>query len=286
MPGNLWRTDDLTHRGFRQFYREWRPRHDSAQPMMALHGSLTQSGMWNAIAEGLGSVRMLCPDQRGFGRSEDPGDDTCATFAADATSLAQKLSLDRYAVMTHSFACAIALEVAIQAADRVTAVVLVDPVVRVGPAAQSAPSTSPPESFATIGEAMRHFRQTEEGKWTDLALARFVQDIMMRDADTGRWHFPYSAARLRRLRAFTASPASDYDLFAKAKALRCPLLIFRGGMSKRFPPEAEQPFLEAFTAKPEIVVCPDSGHFPTATEPGIVIDALKRFANASSRTAC
>jgi pimeloyl-ACP methyl ester carboxylesterase len=190
MPDNLWRTDDLTHNGFRQFYREWRPRRDSSQPMMTLHGSLTQSGMWNAIAEGLGSVRMLCPDQRGFGRSEDPGDDSCAAFAADATSLAQKLSLDRYAVVAHSFACSIALEVAIKDAARVTAIVLVDPVVRVGLGAQSAASIPPPASFATIEEAMRHFRDTEEGQWTDLALARFVQDIMMQDAETGRWHFP------------------------------------------------------------------------------------------------
>jgi pimeloyl-ACP methyl ester carboxylesterase len=247
--------------------------------MMALHGSLTQSGMWSSIAEGLGSIRMLCPDQRGFGRSEDPDDDSCAAFAADALSVAQKLCLDRYVVMGHSFACSIALEVAIKDAARVTAVVLVDPVVRVGPATQSAPSIPPPESFTTIEEAMRHFRETEEGNWTDAALTRFVQDIMMRDAQTGRWHFPYSAARLRRLRAFTASPASDYDLFAKAKALHCPLLVFRGGMSKRFAPEAERPFLDAFAAKPEIVVCPDSGHFPTATEPGIVIGALKHFFN-------
>ena len=41
----------------------------------------------------------------------------------------------------------------------------------------------------------------------------------------------------------------------------------------------QQAFLEAFAAKPEMVVCPDSGHFPTATEPGIVIDALKHFLN-------
>jgi hypothetical protein len=57
--------------------------------------------------------------------------------------------------------------------------------------------------------------------------------------------FPYTPVRLQRLRAFTASPESDYNLFAKAKALRCPLLIFRGGMSKRFPPGAEQPFLRS-----------------------------------------
>ena len=280
MPNDLWRTDDLTHSGFRQFYREWRPRHESFPPVLALHGSLTQSGMWNAIAEGLGSVRILCPDQRGFGRSEDPGDDSCAAFAADAKSIAHKLSLDRYAIMAHSFACSIALELAIKDATRVTAIVLVDPVVRIGPGAPpSAPFLPPPESFATIEETMRHFRVTEEGEWTDAALTRFVQDIMVRDAQTGRWHFPYSAARLRRLRAFTASPASDYDLFAKAKAVRCPLLVFRGGMSKRFRPEAERPFLDAFAAKPELVVCPDSGHFPTATEPGIVVGTLKRFLN-------
>ena len=280
MPNDLWRTDDLTHGGFRQFYRDWRPRHESSPPVLALHGSLTQSGMWNAIAEGLGSVRMLGPDQRGFGRSEDPGDDSCAAFAADAKSLAQTLSLDRYAVMAHSFACSIALELAIKDAARVIAIVLIDPVVRIGPAApQSAPPRPPPESFATIEEAMRHFRETEEGKWTEAALTRFVQDIMVRNAETGRWHFPYSAARLRRLRAFTASPASDYDLFAKARAVHCPVIVFRGGMSKRFRPEAEQPFLEAFAAKPEIVVCPDSGHFPTAIEPGIVVGTLKRFLN-------
>ena len=56
MSGNLWGTDDFTHRGFRQFYREWQPRHESSPPVLALHGSLTQSGMWNAIAEGVASV--------------------------------------------------------------------------------------------------------------------------------------------------------------------------------------------------------------------------------------
>ena len=41
------------------------------------------------------------------------------------------------------------------------------------------------------------------------------------------------------------SKDDDIDaLFAKAKALRCPVLVFRGGMSKRFPAAAERPFLE------------------------------------------
>ena len=63
----------------------------------------------------------------------------------------------------------------------------------------------------------------------------------------------------------------------QAKTLRCPVLIFRGGISKRFPPAAEQPFLQAFASKPKLVVCPTSGHFPSATEPDIVAAELKRF---------
>jgi pimeloyl-ACP methyl ester carboxylesterase len=270
-----WRTGNQTINGFRQFWRDFQPRDERCLPVLALHGSLTQSGMWVALAEAVGSIRMLCPDQRGFGRSEDPGGDSCAEFAADA--LAQKLLPERYVVMAHSFACSIALEAAHRAAGRVAAVVLVDPVVRVGTTPAVAAAPSPPETFASLEEAGRHFRDTEEGEWTDATLWRFVHDIMMRDGESGSWRFPYTPTRLRRLRAFSASPASDYNLFAKAKVVSCPVLVFRGGMSKRFPPAAEQPFLEAFAAKPKLVVCPTSGHFPSATEPDIVIEELKRL---------
>jgi pimeloyl-ACP methyl ester carboxylesterase len=274
-----WRSGHQTINGFRQFYRDWQPREQKGLPLLALHGSLTQSGMWIAPAEAAASIRVLCPDQRGFGLSEDPGDDSCAAFAADALALAQALLAERYVLMAHSFACSIALEAARTAPQRIAALVLVDPVVRVGaaPPAQAAPLGLPPESFATLDDAMRHFRDTEEGEWTDATLQRFVQDIMLHNGQNGPWRFPYTAARLRRLRAFTASPASDYDLFAKAASVRCPVLVFRGGKSRRFPAAAERAFRDAFASNPEIVVCPTSGHFPSATEPEIVIAALKHL---------
>ena len=134
-----------------------------------------------------------------------------------------------------------------------------------------------PESFKTFDDAVRYFRETEEGDWPGDTLERFVEDIMLRDDATGAWRFPYTPARLRRLRAFTASPASDYGLFAKAKGVRCPVLIFRGGASKRFPAAAEAPFVAVFTSTPTVVLCPTSGHFPTASETGIVAEALLRF---------
>lgn len=273
-----WRTSYHEVNGFGQFYRDWQPQEKSL-PVLALHGSLMQSGMWIGLAKAAATIRMLCPDQRGFGLSEDPGGDSCAEFASDALALAQALLPMRYVVMGHSFASSIALEVAHLAAGRVAAVVLVDPVVRIGAASDiPAPLSTPaPVYFATLEDAARHFRDTEEGKWTDDVLRRFVQDIMVRDGESGRWRLPYTPARLRRLRAFTASDANDYNLFPKAEAVRCPVLVFRGGMSKRFPSAAEQPFVEAFASKPKVVACPESGHFPTTTEPEILVAELKRF---------
>jgi pimeloyl-ACP methyl ester carboxylesterase len=274
---NLWRNETYAVNGFDQFCRDWRPRETPYLPMLALHGSLTQSGMWIALAQAAGAIRMACPDQRGFGLSGDPGGDACAAFAADAMALAQHLFAGRYVIMGHSFACAIALEVACAAARDVAAVVLVDPVVRVAAPPAASPSPPPPQNFATREAAERYFRDTEEGVWTDGALRRFVQDIMMHGDGNGPWRFPYAPTRLRRLRAFTASAAGDYKLLAKAAAVRCPVLVFRGGMSNRFPAAAEAALVAAFASRPELIVCPDSGHFPTATEPDIVLAALQRF---------
>ncbi len=70
-----WRTGTADINGFRQFWRAWRPQGSTALPVLALHGSLTQSGMWKVLAEAAETIPMLCPDQRGFGLSEDPGED-------------------------------------------------------------------------------------------------------------------------------------------------------------------------------------------------------------------
>lgn len=278
MEIGFWRVGHHTVSGFSQFWRDWQPSEESCLPVLALHGSLTQSGMWIALAETASTVRMLCPDQRGFGRSEDPGGDSCAEFASDALALAQDLLPERYVVMAHSFACSIAIDVAHKAARQIAAVVLVDPVLHVGvPTARAGSGPPPPESFATLTDAERHFWDTEEGDWTGDALRRFVQDIMMRNGESNPWRFPYTPERLQRLRAFTSSSASDYNLFAKANALRCPVLVFRGGVSTRFPEAVEQSFCEAFPSRPKLVVCPKSGHFPIAIEPEIVVRELKHF---------
>ena len=278
-PASRWRTGESTDAGFRQFYREWCPADPRHLPVLALHGSLTQSGMWIALAECVGALHIICPDQRGYGASGTPEGERCADFAHDALALADALLPGRFVAVGHSFACSIALELARLAESRIAGVVLVDPVVRLaGGGGGRGPLAAHPESFATLEEAERHFLSTEEGEWPRDALARFVRDVMIETS--GTWRFPYTAERLKRLRVFTASPAGDFDLLAKTRAVRAPALVFRGGASKRFPAAAEGPFVAAFPAPPKIVLCPASGHFPTATETDIVARGLVGFVAA------
>lgn len=129
---NYWVHSESTAPGFRQFVREWRPPQAKGLPILALHGSLTQSGAWIVLGEMMDGIRMVCPDQRGYAKSDDPGTDRCAEFAADAIAQANALLPERFVVMGHSFACSIALEVANTISERIAGVILVDPLVSLG----------------------------------------------------------------------------------------------------------------------------------------------------------
>jgi pimeloyl-ACP methyl ester carboxylesterase len=281
-----WQTGYTTAPGFRMFYRDWQAAKPPQQdPVLALHGSLVQSGMWIDLAERLGAIRMLCPDQRGFGLSEDPPGDAASDFALDALRLADAMRIERFTLMAHSFAGAIAVEAACRAPERIRSLVLVDPVVRMGQPVPPLPASARPEAFASLEEAAGHFTETEEGEWPQAALRRFVQDIMLTEGASGAYRFPYSASRLRRLRAFQSSAQGDYyNFLEKAASVHCPVLVFRGGASKRFAASAEQPLRRAFGGEVTVVACPRSGHFPTVSEPDIVARGLAQFLAAQVET--
>ena len=271
-----WRVGMTQAAGFAQHWREWQPHTQHSLPVLALHGSLTQSGMWIELAERLRDVRMLCHDQRGFGLSESIPGDSCADFTRDAKAIADTLLPGRFVVMGHSFACSMALELA-NRSTRVAAVVLVDPVVRLPGATPARPPDLVVARFESLAVAAQYFEATEEGVWTQDALRRFTADVVLK-ADEG-WRLPYAKERLVRLRSFTASAESDYDLFSKARKVAQPVLVFRGGVSKRFAAAAEPALMQAFTnaASARCIVCPKSGHFPSSTEPEAMAAALAPF---------
>ncbi len=276
-----WYAGFETVSNFKMFFRDWRPaKKNLLLPVIALHGSLIQGGMWNATAEGAGSLRMICPDQRGFGRTDDPGaGDAAADFARDVIGLADALLLDRFVVMGHSFAASIALAVAAKRPDRVAATVLVDPTMRdaSGANANMEAAQSPPMEFKDIAQAQKFITESEEGNWPPARTKRFLSDVLVRDGADGVSRVPYEKSRILRLREFQASSESDYDPVFWAKRTICPSLVFRGGESKRFSENSENLLMSALPMKSRVVVCEKAGHFPSVTEPTTVQRELKSF---------
>ena len=276
-----WYAGFETVSNFQMFFRDWRPaKKSSFLPVIALHGSLIQGGMWNAMAEGAGLIRMICPDQRGFGRTDDPGaGDAAADFARDVIGLADALLLDRFVVMGHSFAASIALAAASIRPDRVAATVLMDPTVRdvSGANANLEASRSRPMEFEDIAQAQKFITQSEEGNWPSARTRRFLSDVLVHDGANGAWRVPFEKSRILRLREFQASSASDYDPVFWAQRTKCPSLVFRGGESKRFSKNSEESLMDALPMKSRVVVCARAGHFPSVSEPTIVQRELKAF---------
>ena len=276
-----WYAGFETVSNFQMFFRDWRPANKTSfLPVIALHGSLIQGGMWSATAEGAGSIRMICPDQRGFGRTDDPdAGDAASDFARDVIGLADALLLDRFVVMGHSFAASIALAVAAKRPDRVVATVLLDPTVRnaSGANANLEASRSRPMDFEDLEQAQKFITDSEEGNWPPARTRRFLSDVLVRDGVNGVLRVPYEKSRILRLREFQASSASDYDPVFWAKRTKCPSLVFRGGASKRFSEKSEKSLMSALPMKSRVIVCLKAGHFPSVTEPTVVQRELKAF---------
>ncbi|WP_091449397.1 alpha/beta fold hydrolase [Actinokineospora iranica] len=100
----------------------------SGTPLVLFHGFCLDSRMWDPVRDGLSAhVRLITPDQRGFGRSP-LGDDppSLETVAADMVGLLDDLGLERAVIGGCSMGGYVAMAVLRAAPERVSGVLLVD----------------------------------------------------------------------------------------------------------------------------------------------------------------
>ncbi|WP_433802092.1 alpha/beta fold hydrolase [Actinomycetospora sp. CA-084318] len=100
----------------------------TAPAVLCLHTAGQSGGQWRHVVPDLVEAghRVVVPDLPGHGRSEPaPGGpvDDLGTYAAWLLALADELGLDRFAVAGCSIGGKIALDLAVRASDRLTAVV-------------------------------------------------------------------------------------------------------------------------------------------------------------------
>lgn len=90
-------------------------------PTLLIHGWPQHLGCWRHLAPRLESdLRLICPDLRGFGGSDAPGQGyDPATFASDMVSLLDALEIERAHVIGHDWGGAAAFEMALRHPGRV-----------------------------------------------------------------------------------------------------------------------------------------------------------------------
>ncbi len=268
---------------FLMYIKEWKPERETKNyPILALHGSRMQSGMWNSTAEKLKNWHFICPDQRGYGLS-DAGSPkhpfTSKSFAKDALNLANKLKLERFALFGHSFGAAHVLHLASLIPKRISCVVLVDVPSR--PLEIRAKGLKEnygqPTTFENLESAAKYFSKSESGEWPKKESNQFVKNLLLYNDLKGPCRMPFDKNWFSKLRTFQASTKSDYDPFPIAPSVRSPVLILRGGKTKRNTPEEVRRLLELLPKASVIKTLSKSGHFPMVAEPEKYEKTLRDF---------
>ena len=95
------------------------------EPLLLLHGYTDTSRSWSLLVPHLSNYRLLIPDQRGHGASSAP--ECCYTIAElayDARLFLDAVGVDRTAVAGHSLGSMVAMSMAAEHPDRISAIAL------------------------------------------------------------------------------------------------------------------------------------------------------------------
>jgi haloacetate dehalogenase len=112
-----------------------RLRHAGTGPaVLLIHGHPRTGATWHRVAPRLveGGYSVVCPDMRGYGRSEAPvvrpdhSQQSKRAVAADLVSLMGDLGHERFSVVGHDRGCYVALRMALDAPERVDRLVVMD----------------------------------------------------------------------------------------------------------------------------------------------------------------
>jgi proline iminopeptidase len=262
-------------------------RGDGALPLIVLHGGPgldhTEFGHW---LDPLGDdCTLLLVDQRAQGRSDPapPETWTVGHLAADVGALAAALSLERYAVLGHSFGAFVALRHAVEAPR--------------GPAATIVSAGVPAARFLEpVGDALAAFEPADlraqvVDSWRREAHARSPVDVERIMADQLPFHFadprdPRIADLLDAMRegryapevlaAAADVPGDELDLEDRLGEVGHPLLVL-AGRHDRICTVAAAEAIAGGVPGAELCVLEHSAHMGFVEEPEAYRDAVRRF---------
>lgn len=268
-----------------------------APPVILLHGFPESHRTWRGVAPLLQDrFRLIMPDQRGFGASDQPQDKseyTTDKVVADIFALADALSIDRFALVGHDWGGAASWAAAIRGDPRIARLAIVNaphPVIfqksLIEDTGQRAASqyitTFRAPGFEQAVEAMGWdtFFDKSFGGHVDLALippeerAQYIAEWSQPGALTAMLNW-YRASHLVVPPPAVPLPIPDWVLRA-FPVIRIPTLVVWGMRDKALLP-LQLDGLDRLVEDLRIVRVPDAGHFIPWEKPQAVADALGPF---------
>lgn len=241
------------------------------EPLLLLHGYTDTSRSWSVMAPHLNGYRLIIPDQRGHGAADAP--ECCygpTQFAHDAKLLMDSLGLKRAAVAGHSLGSMVAMAMAADYPERVSAIVLIGStaLAPVKPGAwlydQVVALKFPLDRSTAF---MREWHPSNQPTSVDPAFAEAVmEDILLIRPHVWRGV----------MRELMQLPVARHAHDVKAR-----VLILSGGKDPLFPAEHHAALLKAFP-NAEAHVFPEQGHSPNWEQPAAVAARIDHFLRSSS----
>lgn len=268
-----------------------------APPVILLHGFPESHRTWRGVVPLLEDrFRLIMPDQRGFGASDqpqDPKDYATDKIIGDLFALAEALGVDRFSLVGHDWGGAVAWGAAIKGDPRVERLAIVNaphPVIFQKSLIEDNDQRAASQyitAFRTPGfekavEAMGFdtFFDKSFGGHVDLAIippeerAQYIAEWSQPGALTAMLNW-YKASQMVVPPPSVAIPIPDWVLGA-FPVIRIPTLVVWGMQDKALLP-IQLEGLDRLVQDLRVVRVPDAGHFVPWEKPEAVAQALAPF---------
>lgn len=251
----------------------------SGLPLLLLHGFPLDHTMWSGQDPLADDVRLIVPDQRGFGRSPGPPPTSIAQLADDAVALLDALHVAEPAVICGlSMGGYVAEHVAVRHPHRVRALVLVDTKLEADTPEARAGREKLAATVARVGQE---------------AVAEAMIPNLLARSDAGRARAGRAAVEEQLRRTIHATPvatitaalaalAARPDMVEPMRGVKVPAMLVVGAEDTITPPECLER-AERVLREPRLFVMPQCGHMAPLEDPHTFNAAVREFLREVAR---
>ncbi|MFM8379468.1 MAG: alpha/beta fold hydrolase [Planctomycetia bacterium] len=258
----------------------------SGLPVVLLHGFPLDHAMWSGQDALADSVRLIVPDQRGFGASGGAGPESIAQLGDDVVALLDALHVAEPAVICGlSMGGYVAEHVAVRHPGRVRALVLVDTKLEADTPEARAARSKLAATVARVGQ-----EAVAEAMIPNLlARSEAARASPARPLIEEYLRSTIHATPVATITAALAALAARPDMVEPMRAVAVPVLLVVGAEDAITPPECMER-AERVLQRPRLLIMPRCGHMAPLEDPATFNAAVLEFlgeveAGAAGRTA-